>query len=93
MSLAMDRETLLASIEAYGKLYFSIKDMALGLGEDVETFRATYEADEELRRAYAKGMISSKAEWTESVRKLAIAGSSPAQVMFKGIMDKSLLNE
>ena len=79
-------------IEEFAGLFFTPADISLVLGLDQEEFQGPRFEMDDFRVYYQRGKLLKEAEYRKKVFQLAVAGSSPAQMIMKEIIDKSNLN-
>lgn len=91
----MDRAELLANVRALAALAYTPQQVAVALAVPRETMESEMLDEEgDLYRAYWDGWYENDIKLRNSINKLAIAGSSPAQAMMYKIMttNKLLMN-
>lgn len=82
-----------AKIEEYASLLFTPDDIVIILGLDASEFNGMRFKEDDFRIPYMRGKLLKEAEIRKSILKMAVAGSSPAQIIAKDYIDKLKLLE
>lgn len=78
-------------IEELGACFFTPEDIAIILQLDLAEFNGIRFQQDDFRVHYQRGKLLKEAELRKAILKMAIAGSSPAQMMAKELIEKSIL--
>jgi hypothetical protein len=80
-----------AQIEELGGCFFTPEDIAIILQLDLTEFNGVRFQEDDFRIPYQRGKLLKEAEIRKAILKMAVAGSSPAQMLAKELIDKSVL--
>lgn len=78
-------------IEELGGYFFTPDDIAIILQLDLSEFKGVRFEMDDFRIPYQRGKLLKEAEIRKAILKMAAAGSSPAQILAKELIDKSVL--
>lgn len=80
-----------AQIEELAGCFFTPEDIAIILQLDLTEFNGIRFQEDDFRISYQRGKLLKEAEIRKAILKMAVAGSSPAQMLAKELIDKSVL--
>lgn len=78
-------------IEEFAGLFFTPEDITIIMGFDASEFNGIRFTMDDFRIPYQRGKLLKEAEIRKSILKMAVAGSSPAQIIAKDLIEKSKL--
>jgi len=78
-------------IEELAGCFFTPEDIAIILQLDLNEFTGSRFECDDFKIPYKRGKLLKEAEIRKAILKMAVAGSSPAQILAKELIDKSLL--